>query len=112
METHQQIIGWGMFFSAYAVAAFTAWSWLARRHIQLLAAGKPPSFRRDIVTLITASALGALPPLAFLTSDSWRASQSVTALIAFLSAWLLFAAPGAIRSRRIMQAGGVDPDAA
>ncbi|TDK23283.1 hypothetical protein E2F46_11815 [Luteimonas aestuarii] len=112
METLQQAIGWCLFFLAYAVAVFAVWSWLARRHLQFVTSGEPPVLRRDIVPMILALIFGALPPAVFLTSQWWRANQSTPALAAFLFVWGLSAAPGAVKSRRIMQAGGVDPDAA
>ena len=100
-------------FTAYGFLAVVIWSWLAKKRISFARSGQSPGFGDVVMGIVLGLVLGCLPPAALIFVARWSESQlSIASVVVFCIFWAISAVPGAVRSRRIMSAAGLDPDAA
>lgn len=102
---------WLIFFTIYGSAFFGYSRWLAQRRVAALNAPSQFGVERRIWAFLGLLSFAAAPPLAELAVRAWEVTAlDNLAFLAFVGAWLISAVPGVVVSRRVLQAGGINPD--
>jgi hypothetical protein len=101
---------WIIFFSAYGVAWFVYCQWLAQRRIAALTDPSHFGRKQRILAFLGSISFATAPPLVELAVRIWDERLSQFVFLAFIGAWIVSASPGIIAGRRMLKAGGIDPD--
>jgi hypothetical protein len=111
MQHGMDFLYWGVFFIFYGFAFLGYSRWVAQRRVAALSGPSRFGTRQSILAMLGLLSLAAAPPLVELIVRIWYGKALTdSAFLAFASAWLTSAVPGVIVSRRILRAGGLNPD--
>lgn len=106
-----RLLLWAVFFCAYGFAFLSFYRWLARRRVAALTDLSQFGTNLRIVAFLGSCSFAVAPPLVELGFRIWDGKGLENwGFAAFMGAWVISACPGVIVSRRMLRAGGIDPD--
>ena len=106
-----RLFWWAVFFVVYGTAFLSFHCWLAQRRVAALS--DPSRFKTNlrILAFLGGCSFAVAPPLVELAFRIWDGKDLGNwAFAAFLGAWVISACPGVVLSRKMLRAGGIDPD--
>jgi hypothetical protein len=106
-----QLVAWLLFFGGYGLAAAYIMCWLSARRIRYPSQTSKP--RIWVPAFSGMIGLAIVPPLAELcvrSSVDDAMTKHDLGFAAFVVLWIGAFVPGAIKSRRMLQVAGIDPD--